>query len=133
MLQASFRFTDPIYRSSIDVLLGDSKDDAEQYIYKMFGIDFEIQACDGVTVMMDHKEFGQRIVIWLRSQARRSDLASTIAHEAHHAVMAVLQRRGLKNKAIIDEAGAYLLGYYVEHITEGIEKSLKKKKRAKKK
>ena len=118
----SFIFTVDVYNARVHILYLLSDEEVKDYIDENFpGAEYIrtgnkaahscVIECDG---------YAEYFIDFILAVRNKIYLHDTIAHEAHHITQYISDDRGIKSDRGNPEPEAYLLGYIVRKITEGI-------------
>lgn len=132
MNKKHFSFTDPIYRATIKVYIGD-KESVKNLFKKHWGIEYTAEKNHSAESFRVEQEGGYIVyVIWVGSFDWSIDDQATFVHELQHTVTKVLRDRGIPLNQNKDEVQAYYLEYLFKTIWHKLAPRHKKMKRRKK-
>ena len=113
-----------VYTSHIHILHNHSTEQFNDYLQQNFkGIEFLRKECNAATTMIFTYDDGpQEYVIDFNSKMKKGNPfdTGTIAHEALHVTFEICERLGIRYDIENQEAFAYLHGYIVQKIYEGL-------------
>lgn len=113
-----------IYASRIHILHNHSTEQFNEYLQQNFnGIEYTRKENNAATTMIFTYDDGpQEYIIDFNSRMKRSNPfdAGIISHEASHVVFEICERLGIRYGIENQEAFAYLHGYIVQKIYEGL-------------
>lgn len=118
----SFIFTVDVYNARVHILYLLSDEEIKTYVDENFpGAVYNRNGTKAAfSGAIDADGYCEYFVDFIYSPKNKIYLHDTIAHEAHHITQYIFDDRGVKSDRENSEPEAYLLGYIVRKITEGI-------------
>jgi hypothetical protein len=119
-----FDFDLEIYNARVHVFHNSTDEEVKNYIFNLFpdAVYDRPKNNSATAFVFEHESYGEQYAIDFIIPLKRNNPEShkTISHEASHTTYEICNSRGIKCDYYNQETFAYILGYIVKKINEGV-------------